>query len=84
MLFDSFEAYDVQETRRVSRAEGKVEGEKYHLVKLICRKMKKDMAAKEIAEQLEEDVDEVQRIYDIALRYAPDFDADRITEEVLK
>lgn len=84
MLFDSFEAYDVQETRRVSRAEGKVEGEKYHLVKLICRKMKKDMAAEEIAEQLEEDVDEVQRIYDIALRYAPDFDADRITEEVLK
>ncbi len=25
MLFDSFEAYDVQETRRVSRAEGKAE-----------------------------------------------------------
>lgn len=26
MLFDSFEAYDVQETRRVSREEGKIEG----------------------------------------------------------
>ena len=26
MLFDSFEAYDVQETRRISRAEGKAEG----------------------------------------------------------
>ena len=25
MLFDSFEAYDVQETRRVSKAEGKIE-----------------------------------------------------------
>ena len=25
MLFDSFEAYDVQETRRASRAEGKAE-----------------------------------------------------------
>ena len=25
MLFDSFEAYDVQETRRVSKAEGKAE-----------------------------------------------------------
>ena len=25
MLFDSFEAYDVQETRRISRAEGKAE-----------------------------------------------------------
>ena len=26
MLFDSFEAYDVQETRRISREEGKAEG----------------------------------------------------------
>ena len=26
MLFDSFEAYDVQETRKVSREEGKIEG----------------------------------------------------------
>lgn len=26
MLFDSFEAYDVQETRRVSREEGRIEG----------------------------------------------------------
>ena len=88
MLFDSFEAYDVQETRRVSRAEGKaegrIEGAKIQLIKQICRKMKKDMAVEEIAEQLEENVDEVQRIYDIALRYAPDFDVDRITEEVLK
>lgn len=28
MLFDSFEAYDVQETRRVSREEGRIEGVK--------------------------------------------------------
>ena len=26
MLFENFEAYDVQETRRVSRAEGRTEG----------------------------------------------------------
>ncbi len=88
MLFDSFEAYDVQETRRVSRAEGKAEGkaegEKYHLVKQICRKMKKDMTAEEIAELFEEDLNEVKQIYDIAARYAPDYDVDKIMEEVLK
>lgn len=27
---------------------------------------------------------EVKQIYDIALRYAPDFDAGKITEELLK
>ena len=28
MLFENFEAYDVQETRRISRAEGKAEGKR--------------------------------------------------------
>lgn len=31
MLFDSFEAYDVQETRRVSKEEGKAEGKAENL-----------------------------------------------------
>ncbi len=79
MLFDSFEAYDVQETRRISRAEGA----KFHLVKLICKKMKKNMAANEIAELFEEDENEVQQIYDVAIRYAPDYDINKITEEVM-
>lgn len=35
MLFDSFEAYDVQETRRVSRAEGKVEGKMEAVLELL-------------------------------------------------
>lgn len=84
MLFDSFEAYDVQETRRVSRAEGKAEGEKYHLVKQVCKKLRKNFSAKEAAESLEEDIGEIQRIYEAASRYAPDYNADKITEELLK
>lgn len=79
MLFDSFEAYDVQETRRISRAEGA----KFQLVKQICKKMKKNMAANEIAELFEEDENEVQQIYDVAIRYAPDYDINKITEEVM-
>ena len=35
MLFDSFEAYDVQETRRISRAEGKAEGKAEDILKLL-------------------------------------------------
>lgn len=80
MLFDSFEAYDVQETRRVSKAEG----EKCHLVKLVCKKIKKNLTAEEIAELFEEDINEVQQICDVASRYAPDYDADKITEELMK
>ena len=35
MLFDSFEAYDVQETRRVSREEGRAEGRAESILELL-------------------------------------------------
>ena len=35
MLFENFEAYDVQETRRISRAEGKVEGRAESILELL-------------------------------------------------
>ena len=35
MLFENFEAYDVQETRRVSRAEGRAEGRAEMVLELL-------------------------------------------------
>lgn len=35
MMFDTFESYDVQETRRISREEGRIEGEQLYLIKQI-------------------------------------------------
>ena len=35
MLFDSFEAYDVQETRRISREDGKIEGKIEYILELL-------------------------------------------------
>ena len=82
MLFDSFEAYDVQETRRVSRAEGKAEGETLHLVKQVCKKILKNNNISDIAEMLEEDELTIQKIYDIAIQHAPDYNAEEILEEL--
>lgn len=35
MLFENFEAYDVQETRRISRAEGRAEGKAEDILELL-------------------------------------------------
>ena len=35
MLFDSFEAYDVQENRRLSREDGKIEGKIEDILELL-------------------------------------------------
>ena len=90
MMFDNFQAYDVQETRRVSREEGRIEGERAGriegeqllLIKLVIKKLEKNYSAKQIAEILEESLDTIQPIYDTVLRQAPDYDADKVFEEL--
>ena len=86
MMFDNFQAYDVQETRRVSREEGRIEGkiesEQLLLIKLVIKKLEKNYSAEQIAEILEESLDTIQPIYDIALRQAPDYNTDKVFEEL--
>ena len=82
MMFDNFQAYDVQETRRTSREKGRLEGEQLLLIKLVIKKLEKHYSAKQIAEFLEEPLDTIQPICDIALRQAPYYDADKIFEEL--
>lgn len=98
MMFDNFQAYDVQETRRVSREEGRIEGERVGriegeragriegeqllLIKLVIKKLEKNYSPAQIAEILEEPLDIIQPIYEIALRQTPDYDADKIFEEL--
>lgn len=84
MLFDSFEAYDVQETRRISKEDGLKEGlqlgAERKLVEIICKKILKKYSVSQIADALEEDVQTIQQIYNIAADFAPDYDTDKIIE----
>ena len=53
MMFDTFEAYDVQETRRISREEGRIEGERVgrlegeqlYLIKQVIKKVSHHFSA---------------------------------------
>lgn len=71
-----------EEGLKTGRAEGlktgKVIGECFSLIRMICKKMKKGKTPESIAEELEESIDTVQPIYDIAKEYAPDYDVDKI------
>ena len=98
MMFDNFQAYDVQETRRVSREEGRIEGERagriegervgriegeqLHLIKQIIKRIEMQYSINQIAESLLEPLDIIQPIYDIALQQAPDYNAEKIFEHL--
>ena len=49
------------------------------LIEQICRKMKKNKDVTTIAEELEEEPAVIQRIYDVALKAAPDYDKQKIS-----
>lgn len=63
---------------------GREEGEEYKLVKQICKKLKKNCSAEEIADMLEEDEETIRVICDVASSFAPDYDVDLIVESMKK
>ena len=86
MMFDNFQAYDVQEARRISREEGrlegKIEGETLYLIKQIIKRIELQYSVNQIAESLLEPLDIIQPIYDIALQQGSDYDANLILDEL--
>ena len=62
--------------------EGYKEGEEKKLIGLICKKMKKNCSAEEIADLLEEDKAKVETIYNTALDFAPDYNIERIWKKL--
>lgn len=61
---------------------GLVKGEKRHLVSLVCKKMTKSKSVEQIADEPEEDIPLIQKIYDIATEFSPDYDVDKIMEKL--
>ncbi len=86
-LFDNFVAdIDVQEERKkgqeIGEQIGEGKGEKLKVIKQVCTKMKKGCSIPVIADALEEDEAHIQEIYDVAIRYAPEYDAEEIFKEI--
>lgn len=71
-----------EEGREEGRKEGRKEGYREALVSIVIKKLQKGMSAEEIADFLEEDVLTIQRIYDIANTYAPEYDIEKIVQKL--
>lgn len=64
--------------------QGIQQGEMGKLIKQICKKLVKGYSSEEIADMLEEDVTIIQKIVEIAEKYAPEYDADKIYKQLYK
>lgn len=73
----------ILDMRNESRQEGRKEGYLQTLIGLVCKKMAKNNSVEEIADMLEETPGTIQRICDVAVKYAPEYDVERIYEELV-
>ncbi len=62
---------------------GYTEGELSFLVQLVCCKLTKNLSSEEIADQLEIDLSKIQNICSTAKPYAPNYDVEKLTQELL-
>ncbi|WP_024867283.1 hypothetical protein [Butyrivibrio sp. FCS014] len=77
-LFDEWEGFNYQEVKQ----NGRDEGEEIKLIKQVCKKMTLGQDVAQIARDLVEDEETIQEIYDVAGKYAPEFDPEKIYEEL--
>lgn len=74
----------MKEGREEGREEGKQEGLQEFLVTLVCKKLIKGESCEQIAKQLEESVDSIANIRDIAENTEPKYDVEKIMQEISK
>ena len=65
-----------------AREEGKETGADSALISLICRKLQKGKTIDVIAEELEQELEHIEMICQIAERFAPEYDVEKIYEEL--
>ena len=64
--------------RAEGKAEGRTEGESYKLDSMVCRKLRKGKEPERIAEELEEEVELIQRICQTAKEFGPGYDEEKV------
>lgn len=74
-------AYARQDGREEGRIAGKSEGEILKLIKLVCKKMSRNKSIDEIAEDLEEEPESIMPIYELARKYTPEYNFEKIYED---
>ena len=52
------------------------------LVSQICKKLSRGLSIDRIAKELEEDPEHISKIYDIAQKYAPDYNPESVLREL--
>jgi len=74
--------YNEAETMALFKEEGREEGQEEHLLRQICRKLRKGKSAPQIADELEEDPEMIRRICSNLKEFSPAYDERAVIDAV--
>ena len=74
--------YDQEKHIEMEKEESYEDGKREYLITLVVKLKNKGKTVDEIADILEEPVEKIQKICDISENYAPDYDAQKIYQEL--
>ena len=63
---------------------GMKQGIESKLIDNVCKKLRKGKSIEQIADELEEDLNRIKAICDVASKYAPEYDAEKVRELIMK
>ena len=77
-LSEAIEERGIRKGLKRGQRQGLKQGSEQKLIELVCRKIAKGKGMLLIAEELEEDENNIKKIYDVALSLAPDFNVEKV------
>ena len=72
-----------KEGRKEGHKEGRIEGAQLYLVECVCKKLRKGKIPELIAEELEEEKNTIERICEVAGKFAPEYNEEDILREIV-
>ncbi len=70
--------------QKIGEKIGQQIGQELKLIEIVCKKLKKNKTAEQIADELEEKITDIEKIYAVAEKFAPDYDVNKIYEAMKK
>ena len=67
-----------------ARDDGREEGFIKRLIQMVCKKIRRGKTIAEIADDLEEDLEQIEKIYNVAQEFAPTYDLNKIYDKCLE
>lgn len=80
---DSYEEGELA-GKKIGQEIGQQIGQELKLIEIVCKKLKKNKTAEQIADELEEKITDIEKIYAVAEKFAPDYDVNKIYEAMKK